>query len=97
MALNPIPYAFVCGVAYIFQALMIGSGAVDVNFPTLDFGGGILDFFTSAFESIAEIIRFLAQFLSFEILGMPWFLGVPIAVLCSGSILWAGFELARGT
>lgn len=97
MALNPIPYAFTALVAYIFQALVIGSGAVDVDFPSFDFGGSVVDFFTGAFESIGEIIHFLASFLSFEILGMPWFLGVPFALACTGSILWAGFELARGT
>ena len=97
MALNPIPAAFVAVLGYITQALIIGSGEVAVDFPSFDFGGSVVDFFTGAFESIGEVIKFLAQFLSFELVGMPWFLGVPIAVATSGSMIWAGFELARGT
>lgn len=97
MALNPIPFAFVSLTAYIFQILMFGSGEVSVEFPSFEFGGSIVSFFTGAFESIAEVIHFMARFLTFSFLGMPWFLGLPIAVALNGSILWAGFELARGT
>lgn len=102
-ALNPIPAVFVVVMAYIVQALIIGSGEVAVSFPTFDTpeAGNIFEDIiggiTNAIELIGDIILFLAQFLAFQPVGMPWFIGVPIAVATSGVILWGGFELARGT
>lgn len=96
MGISPIPAAFVMLLAYVTQILIFGSGQVNLEFPSFEFGGGITGFFTGAFESIGEVIHFLARFLSFSFLGMPWFLGLPIAVAGNGTILWAGFQLARG-
>lgn len=98
MALSPIPAALICTVAYSAQALMLGSGAVSVDTPSFDDGsGGVFDFIVGVFDWIGQAVAFLVQFLSFNLLGMPWFLGVPMSVFCVGSISWSLFELGRGT
>lgn len=95
MGLNPIPVAFICAGAYIIQALIIGAGAVEVELEVNCSVGG-LDFLVDVVECISDASQVVYQFLSFDLVGMPWYIGVPILILCTGSIVWAFLELLRG-
>lgn len=102
MGLNPIPYALVCTLAYTIQILAAGSGVVEVNFPDpdIDFGGGFFGFLSGLFDLAkagVELAVFIFQFLTFQISGVPWYIGVPIAVFCNGSIIWSIVLVFRGT
>lgn len=89
--------ALLCTVVYVFQAMVIGTGAVDVDLELegcQEFGG--LDVLIDLAECAVDGGALVLQFLTFNILGMPWFFGIPISVACAGSIIWAVVQLIRG-
>lgn len=102
MAANPMPVLFFMTTVYIFQAMLLSLGEVEVDFPEFQAstGGG---FFKTIFENVAEtfgfigeIIIFLTQFITFQPTGLPWYIGVPFAVGTIGYIIWSFATYVRG-
>ena len=75
-----------CATAWIAEALLLASGQVSFEVPSWD-GDSTFGFLGDAFEFLGEAFVFAYQFLTFQILGLPWYIGNLILIGCTGTVV----------
>ncbi len=96
MASSPIPVLAIIALTLMFEALLFGDELAEQALPEFEQPDGILDALIGIVESVWGMVVFLANLLTFNIPGAPFWVRIPLATITGGALVWAIATLIRG-